>query len=122
MHVSFGSFTVPKQVLACHKPRQHERRTLWKPTRLISSNNNHRLVQGVQLFHADKGGAWEKTEPIHSSQLRSISKEEQPKKNPLSDPSQFQTEILKLSDSEIFVFDQWPEPEIFQVTKPELPK
>ena len=24
MHVCFGSFTVPKQVLACHKSRQHE--------------------------------------------------------------------------------------------------
>ena len=30
-------------------------KTLWKPTSLISSNNNQRLAQGVQLFHTDKG-------------------------------------------------------------------
>ena len=53
----------------------------------------------------------------HSSQLRSISSEEQPitKTNPLSDQSQFRTEILKFSDSDIFVFDQWPEPELFKL-------
>ena len=37
----------------------------------------------------------------------------------LSDQSRFRPEILSLSDSEIFLFDQRPEPENFQITKSE---
>ena len=54
----------------------------------------------------------------HSSQLNPSTGRNCQKTYPLSDQSQLRTENLKFGDSEIFVFDQRPEHEVFQTTKP----